>query len=97
MCDCTCPYCGTELRIEENDYMPGCREMEEVICPICHKEVTKVFTSGIPQAYKDEWSYYGAVMTLMANIFGNILATENQQARINNVIDVKTVVYLHKT
>lgn len=51
---CTCPHCGTELKIEENDYMPGCREMEEVMCPICHKEVTKVFTSGIPQAYKDE-------------------------------------------
>ncbi len=28
---------------------------------------------------------------------GNILATENQQARINNVIEVKTGVYLHKT
>jgi hypothetical protein len=51
---CTCPHCGTELKIEENDYMLGCREMEEAMCPICHKEVTKVFTSGIPQAYKDE-------------------------------------------
>ena len=28
---------------------------------------------------------------------GNILATENQQAIINDVIDVKTGVYLHKT
>ena len=28
---------------------------------------------------------------------GNILATENQQARINDVIEVKTGVYLHKT
>jgi len=28
---------------------------------------------------------------------GNILATENQQAMINDVIDVKTSVYLHKT
>ena len=27
---------------------------------------------------------------------GNILATENQQARINDVIDVKMGVYLHK-
>ena len=27
----------------------------------------------------------------------NILATENQQAIINDVIDVKTGVYLHKT
>lgn len=51
---CTCPHCGTKLKIEENDYMPGCREMEEVMCPNCHKEVTKVFTSGIPQVYKDE-------------------------------------------
>ena len=28
---------------------------------------------------------------------GNILATENQQAIINDVIDVKVGVYLHKT
>ena len=28
---------------------------------------------------------------------GNILATENQQAVINDVIDVKMGVYLHKT
>ena len=27
---------------------------------------------------------------------GNLLATENQQAIINHVIDVKTGVYLHK-
>jgi hypothetical protein len=30
------------------------------------------------------------------NSSGNILATENQQAIINDVIDVKTGVYLHK-
>ena len=29
--------------------------------------------------------------------FGNILATENQQARIIDVIEVKNGVYLHKT
>ncbi len=28
---------------------------------------------------------------------GNILATENQQARTNDVIEVKNGVYLHKT
>ena len=28
---------------------------------------------------------------------GNILATENQQARINDVIEVKIGVYSHKT
>ena len=31
------------------------------------------------------------------NIIGNILATENQQAIINDVIDVKMGVYSHKT
>lgn len=46
-----CENCGVSLKIEENDYMPGCREMEEVFCPSCGKEVTKVFTSGIPSAY----------------------------------------------
>lgn len=29
--------------------------------------------------------------------YGNVLATENQQARINGVIEVKKGVYLHKT
>jgi len=48
---CTCDNCNKKLRIEENDTMPGCREMEEVYCPNCHKEVAKVFTSGIPSAY----------------------------------------------
>lgn len=46
-----CPNCGVELKIEENDTMPGCREMEEVFCPECNTIVTKVFTSGIPNAY----------------------------------------------
>lgn len=45
-----CPSCRKSLRIEENDYMEGCREMEEVYCPSCYKLVTKVFTSGIPTA-----------------------------------------------
>ncbi len=48
---CTCPKCGAKLRVEENDTTPGCREMEEVLCPVCQEEVTKVFTSGIPSAY----------------------------------------------
>ena len=48
---CTCPNCRTNLRVEENDTTPGCREMEEVFCPVCHNEVTKVFTSGIPSVY----------------------------------------------
>ena len=29
-------------------------------------------------------------------MYGNILATENQQDRINDVIEAKTGVYLHK-
>lgn len=33
----------------------------------------------------------------MCSINGNILATENQQARINDVIEVKNGVYLYKT
>ena len=40
-----------KLRVEENDTAPGCREMEEVFCPVCHEEVTKVFTSGMPVAF----------------------------------------------
>lgn len=45
---CTCPNCGTKLCVDENDTTPGCREMEEVFCPVCHELVTRVFTSGIP-------------------------------------------------
>ena len=48
---CTCSKCGAKLGVEENDTTPGCREMEEVTCPVCHEKVTKVFTSGIPSAY----------------------------------------------
>ena len=47
-CTCPNPACGAELVIYENDTMPGCREMEEVYCPICRTQVHSVFTSGIP-------------------------------------------------
>ena len=36
-------------------------------------------------------------LKIFYHICGNILATENQQAIINDVIDVKIGVYLHKT
>lgn len=49
-----CPHCTTKLKIEENDYMPGCREMENVICPKCNKVCDRVFTSGTPRAYYDQ-------------------------------------------
>lgn len=45
-----CPNCNVKLEIQENDYMPGCREHEEVYCPECNEFVTKVFTSGNPSA-----------------------------------------------
>lgn len=45
---CSCSNCGAKLCIDDNDAIPGYREMEEVFCPVCHTEVTKVFTSGIP-------------------------------------------------
>lgn len=43
-----CKKCKAKLKIEANDTMPGCREMEEAYCPICHELVDKVFTSGFP-------------------------------------------------
>lgn len=49
-CTCPNPECGAELVIYENDTMPGCREMEEVFCPLCRTQVDSVFTSGIPRA-----------------------------------------------
>lgn len=51
---CVCPKCKAKLKIDENDTMPGCREFEEVYCPICDEEVTKVFTSGIPTVTVEE-------------------------------------------
>lgn len=50
---CRCK-CGAKLKIYENDYMPGCRESEEVFCPRCGELVTKVHTSGIPDAVECE-------------------------------------------
>ncbi|NOW87953.1 primosomal protein N' [Clostridium beijerinckii] len=46
-----CENCGVSLEIDEDDYMPGCRETENVSCPSCKKVATTVFTSGIPRAY----------------------------------------------
>lgn len=54
MVECVCPKCKAKLRIDENDAIPGCREFEEVYCPECQAEVTKVFTSGIPTVTVEE-------------------------------------------
>lgn len=51
---CTCPNCGAKLIVEENDTTPGCREMEEAFCPVCHEKAIKVFTSGIPSVYVEK-------------------------------------------
>ena len=40
MVECVCPKCKAKLRIDENDAIPGCREFEEVYCPVCQAEVT---------------------------------------------------------
>lgn len=45
-----CKECGVALEIDKNDYMPGCKETEEVICPKCDKIATTVHTSGFPTA-----------------------------------------------
>lgn len=47
---CTCENCGAKLRIFKNDTMLGCREREEVECPVCKTVVATVFTSGFPTA-----------------------------------------------
>lgn len=47
---CTCENCGARLKIDKNDTMLGCREREDVYCPICKEVVTTVFTSGFPTA-----------------------------------------------
>lgn len=49
-----CPHCGINLVVYENDYMPGCREMEDVYCPNCDCIADRVFTSGIPSARIDQ-------------------------------------------
>lgn len=46
-----CGSCGVSLEIDENDYMEGCRETENVVCPKCKNVATTVRTSGIPTAY----------------------------------------------
>lgn len=54
MVERVCPKCKAKLRIDENDAIPGCREFEEVYCPVCQAEVTKVFTSGVPTVIVEE-------------------------------------------
>ncbi len=39
--------CWAKLVIYENDTMPCCCEMEEVLCLLCRTQVHSVFTSGI--------------------------------------------------
>lgn len=46
----SCRSCGVSLEIDENDYMEGCREREDVTCPKCNDVATTVRTSGIPTA-----------------------------------------------
>lgn len=50
MYTCKCNNCNANLRVEKNDILPGCREMEEVYCPNCFEIVDRIFTSGIPTA-----------------------------------------------
>lgn len=45
---CKCKECDLKLEVDENDYMPGCREMEEYFCPQCGRPLGKIFTSGTP-------------------------------------------------
>ncbi|MDM0947582.1 hypothetical protein QTI71_15010 [Clostridium perfringens] len=45
-----CQSCGVSLEIDENDYIEGCREREDVTCPKCNGIATTVRTSGIPTA-----------------------------------------------
>ncbi|WP_155952424.1 hypothetical protein [Pseudobutyrivibrio sp. LB2011] len=49
-----CSICGKSITIRENDFQPGCRDFEDVSCPICNAFLTSVFTSGIPEAHVDE-------------------------------------------
>lgn len=49
---CTCKICDSKLEVDENDYMPGCRDMEEYYCPKCGNCLGKLFTSGIPSVRK---------------------------------------------
>ena len=41
-------WSNLEIEIRENDRIEGCREREEVFCPVCNELVTEVFTSGFP-------------------------------------------------
>lgn len=57
-----CKHCGVSLEIDENDYMPGCRETEEVKCPECGKTATTVRTSGFPSAHKIDEKQYDLIL-----------------------------------
>lgn len=45
----TCSSCGRQYEVTIiGDTHPGCREMEEIYCPHCHKKDGAIFTSGVP-------------------------------------------------
>ena len=50
-----------------------------------------------PEQMSDNFFFPVSIVSKVVPEYGNILATENQQAKINDVIEVKGGVCLHKT
>lgn len=45
-----CEKCGAVLEYENRSVMEGCRDFEDVVCPVCHNIIDTVFTDLIPIA-----------------------------------------------
>ncbi len=44
----TCEKCGSVLEYNNRSVVEGCRDFEDVKCPVCHNIIDTVFTDLIP-------------------------------------------------
>ena len=46
----TCDKCGTVLQYDNRSIIEGCRDFEDVHCPVCNNIIDTVFTDLVPIA-----------------------------------------------
>ena len=39
-----CPFCHKFYKCHEEEQVPGCRELDQKICPYCHSEISASMT-----------------------------------------------------
>lgn len=62
-----CENCNVALEIDENDYIEGCREREDVRFPKCNDIATSVRISGFPSARVIEDNLFDGIVETFRN------------------------------